>query len=145
MLVKVGSDAAPGTGYTPLHMFGTDNVAQNFTYADGDKGYSYNDKNGGTYLYFSHANAVITYTDGKEDQSSKDAEASDAEKKTDEGQTSDKEAEAQAVSGEAVSADQTGTAISGGVVVLVGVVGLVVGGFGGLVIASTRRKKRPLR
>ena len=40
----------------------------------------------------------------------------------------------------AVAADQTGTALSGGVLVLVGAAGIIAGGFGGFVIASRRRK-----
>jgi hypothetical protein len=58
MVIKVGSTEVPGTGYAPLHMFGTPKTAQNLTFADGDSGYCYNDKKGGTYLYFSHANTV---------------------------------------------------------------------------------------
>ncbi|MCR5587057.1 MAG: hypothetical protein K6F77_05950 [Lachnospiraceae bacterium] len=39
-------------GYSPLHMFGEPNVAQNLTFADGENGWSYNDKKGGIYLFF---------------------------------------------------------------------------------------------
>ncbi|MCR5587056.1 MAG: hypothetical protein K6F77_05945 [Lachnospiraceae bacterium] len=39
-------------GYSPLHMFGEPNVAQNLTFSDGDAGWSYNDKKGGIYLFF---------------------------------------------------------------------------------------------
>ncbi|MBR1874361.1 MAG: hypothetical protein IJ807_05605 [Eubacterium sp.] len=39
-------------GYAPLHMFGEPGVAQNLTFADGEKGFSFNDKEGGTYLFF---------------------------------------------------------------------------------------------
>ena len=38
--------------YYPLHMFGTYNASQNLTFADGEKGFSYNDKKNGIYLYF---------------------------------------------------------------------------------------------
>ena len=38
---------------------------------------------------------------------------------------------------------QTGTALSGGVLVLVGAAGIIAGGFGGFVIASRRRRKLP--
>ena len=53
--IKTGDNTLPGKEYTPLHMFGTSNVAQNLTFADGDNGWSYNDKNHGTYLFFKHA------------------------------------------------------------------------------------------
>ena len=143
MVLVTGSKKSPGNGYSPLHMFGTVNVAQNLTYADGLLGYSYMDSNNGTYLYFSHANKVVIYT-GKEDEeslASDDTEKADEDVATDL-QTDQSVEEAQAVSGSAVQSDQAGTAISGGVVALVGVAGLVVGGFGGFVIANTRRKKR---
>ena len=143
MVLVTGSKKSPGNGYSPLHMFGTVNVAQNLTYADGLLGYSYMDSNNGTYLYFSHANKVVTYT-GKEDEESlalDDTEKADEDVATDL-QTDQPVEEAQAVSGSAVQSDQAGTAISGSIVVLVGVAGLVAGGFGGFVIANTRRKKR---
>jgi hypothetical protein len=100
-------------------------------------------------LYFTHANVVVTYTDedGNEigsatddDQKAESAEATvpeDTDKKVDEQPAE----EAQAVSGSAVEAEQTGTAVTGGTVALVGVIGLVAGAFGGFVIANTRRRK----
>ncbi|MCR5587061.1 MAG: hypothetical protein K6F77_05970 [Lachnospiraceae bacterium] len=39
-------------GYSPIHMFGEPNAAQNLTFADGESGWSYNDKKGGIYLFF---------------------------------------------------------------------------------------------
>ncbi|MCR5587060.1 MAG: hypothetical protein K6F77_05965 [Lachnospiraceae bacterium] len=39
-------------GYSPLHMFGEPNVAQNLTFSDGESGWSFNDKKGGIYLFF---------------------------------------------------------------------------------------------
>ena len=36
----------------PLHVFGKPNSAQNLTYSDGENGWSYNDKNNGTYFFF---------------------------------------------------------------------------------------------
>ena len=63
IIVKTGDSQAPEVGYTPLHMFGTPNVVQNLTFADGDSGYSYNDKNHGTYLFFMHADKQINYSD----------------------------------------------------------------------------------
>lgn len=126
---KTGSSNLPGTGYTPLHMFGTDNVAQNLTFADGDNGYSYNDGKNGIYLFFSHANAVISYS-GKNDEATK-TESPSADS-----------SEADVVSGSVAGTDQTGTTISGGVIVLVGAMCLFAGGFIGFLTGSRRRKKQ---
>ena len=130
MVIKVGSTEVPGTGYAPLHMFGTPKTAQNLTFADGDSGYCYNDKKGGTYLYFSHANAVITYTgmDTEKDSTSIETEADKVEDTTD------------VVTGQAAEASQTGTVVNGGYIVLAAAAGVVLGGLGGFVIARRRRK-----
>ena len=88
--------------YQPLHMFGTPSVAQNLTYADGDNGFSYNDKENGIYLYFQN-NQFAFFEDD----------------------------------------DQVGTVIGGGSTTAVaGILGVLVGGFIGFVIADKRRKKR---
>ena len=55
IVMRTGNSSLPGDGYSPLHMFGTPGAAQNLTFADGENGWSYNDKNGGTYLFFTHA------------------------------------------------------------------------------------------
>ena len=130
MVVKVGSSETPGTGYSPLYMFGTPNVAQNLTFADGDNGYSFNDKKGGTYLFFSHANKVITYTGTNTEESTPSP--------TPMADTNEKATEA--ATGQAVETDQTGTVVSGGYIVLAGAVGVVLGGLGGFLIAWRRRK-----
>ena len=142
MEVRVGSAYAPGPDYSPLHMFGTPNVAQNLTYADGERGYSFSDKNGGTYLYFKHSNAVVTYTDKNDDtevvgktEDQKDAapdSALDVKDQTNADPASDVSE---------ASSDQTGTVLGGGLIFLVGIVGVAVGGFGGFVIANRRRRK----
>ena len=49
-----GGDSIP-SGYSPLHLFGNPNVAQNLTFADGENGWSYNDEHNGTYFFFRHA------------------------------------------------------------------------------------------
>ena len=54
----VHKDSKTPNGYSPLHMFGTPNAAQNLTFADGESGYSYNDKEGGTYLFFKRDNSL---------------------------------------------------------------------------------------
>ena len=136
---QTGDNRMPGLGYTPLHEFGWINVPQNLTFADGEEGYSYNDKNNGVYLFFSHANTKITYL-GKDDDKAL-SEEDTAQTAEDESQKAVSAEEAQAVSGSAAEPNQAGTAVTGGIVALVGVVGLVAGGFGGFVIANTRRRK----
>ena len=123
MVIRVGSSEAPESASSPLHMFGKSNAAQNLTFADGENGYSYNDKNGGTYLWFSHTGKVITYTD--------DAETD----KTPEAVSVTKDAEV-------VSDKAAGTALSGGVVALIAVASAFAGGFIGFVIANTRRRRK---
>ena len=55
IVMRTGSPDLPGEGYSPLHMFNTPGVAQDLTFSDGENGYSYNDRNEGTYLFFKHA------------------------------------------------------------------------------------------
>ena len=45
-------DSTTPMGYSPLHLFGKPNAAQNLTFADGEAGWSFNDKEGGIYLFF---------------------------------------------------------------------------------------------
>ena len=138
MAVIVGSDKAPGTDYSPLHMFGTVNVPQNLTFADGDAGYSFNDKNGGTYMFFTHAKEIITFTDRNNNVITGDETLKSEESVS--GSATGVEAD-QTVSGSAVSTDQTGTVISGGTLFLVGIGGIAIGGLCGFLIAGRRRKK----
>ena len=51
IIVQTGDSKNPGD-YSPLHYFGTPNAAQNLTFADGENGWSYNDDEGGIYLFF---------------------------------------------------------------------------------------------
>ncbi len=81
-------------------MFGTAEVPQNLTFADGDNGYSYDDKNGGTYLFF----------------------------RRDDG------------TGQADNGENVGTAISAGIVALIGAGGIVIGIIIGMVITNRRRR-----
>ena len=50
-ITQRGKSTTPD-GYSPLHFFGKPNAAQNLTFADGDNGWSYNDREGGTYFFF---------------------------------------------------------------------------------------------
>ncbi len=96
---------------SPLHMFGTPTVPQNLTFADGEEGWSYNDKNNGTYLFFSRSgDKVIEEEEEKEVVSEKKDEAASENADV---------ATSEAVSGSAVAEDQTGTAISGGYIILI--------------------------
>ncbi len=113
MVVKTGDSSIPDSSYSPLHMFGTPSVAQNLTFADGDSGWSYNDKNNGTYLFFTHADAQINYS-----VPTAQADAS-------------------------MGAEQgAGTAVSTGVFVLIATIGLGAGIFIGAITTNVRRRKR---
>ena len=54
-ITQYGKNTTP-TGYSPLHFFGKPNAAQNLTFADGNNGWSFNDKEGGTYFFFEREN-----------------------------------------------------------------------------------------
>ena len=54
IVVQYGKSKAP-EGYSPLHLFGVLSSAQNLTFEDGESGWSYNDKKGGTYLFFNRS------------------------------------------------------------------------------------------
>ena len=124
IVVKNADDKAPAEEYSPLHMFGTPNVAQNLTYADGDEGYSYNDPNGGTYLFF-RRDTGEALTDIEDESENK---------------------EGKSVSGEAVSGSASdgyvGTAMNSGTILLSAAVGAVAGIFIGVVGTKFSRKKR---
>jgi hypothetical protein len=124
LVVKTGNDSLPDSSYSPLHMFGTPNVAQNLTFADGDNGWSYNDKNKGTYLFFTHADAQVSYSDPT-------------------AKTASSESDADTTQGNgAADAKDVGTALSTGVIILIGAAGLVAGIFIGAITTNVRRKKR---
>lgn len=116
MLVKTGNDSLPDMTYSPLHMFATPNVAQNLTFADGESGWSYNDKNKGTYLFFIHADAGVYYN-----------EPSAGTAQTVQGKTS-----------------EAGTVVSKGILILIGAAGLVGGIFIGAITSNTIRRKKKL-
>ena len=114
----------PDSSYSPLHMFGTPNVAQNLTFADGDNGWSYNDKNKGTYLFFTHANAQMSYSDPTAKAVPSETNATTAQ------------------GSNTAEAKDAGTALSTGVIILIGAAGLVAGIFIGAITTNVRRKKR---
>lgn len=136
ILVQYGSSTVQESGYLPLHMFGTPNVAQNLTFADGENGYSFNDNKKGTYLFFRRdaaAASIVTY-----EQPEQTEEATDTASEVSEGNGTTADA---TVSGSAATVSGTGTAMSGGVVALIAFACLAGGGFAGYVIGATRRKK----
>ena len=130
-LVQTGSSTAPD-GYQPLHLFGTKDTPQNLTFADGESGWSYNDKNGGTYLFFRRdANGLA---DEKEDEEEKLSDTKDT--------TPDDNDNPEAVSGGAIDAEDAGTASPFGKNMIFGSVFLVVGACIGFGIAAVTGKKK---
>lgn len=126
MIVQNGSDQASDEKYSPLHMFGTPNTAQNLTFADGDSGYSYNDDNNGTYLFFRRdtGDALVDPEDEPENEGGDSASVG-------------------AASGSA-SDGYVGTAMNSGAIILSASVGAVAGIFIGVVGARfSRRKRKP--
>ena len=139
IVINIATTEIPGTGYTPLHMFGTTNVAQNLTFCDGESGYSYADKCGGIYLYYSHADVVVTYTGSNEESKSVKTVSEDTQIKEDAAPVTE------AVSGSAADTGQTATAVSGGVLALIGVAGFTAGAFVGAVAVGRRRRKTAIK
>lgn len=111
--------------YLPLHMFGTVHVAQNLTFADGDAGYSFEDKKDGTYLYFMRYYGETT-EEGTVSETSSDSAS---------GNTVDV---ANAEKGE----DQTATVLSTGTIALIGFGSVVFIALVVLVILNSRKKKK---
>ena len=134
VIVQYGSADEPEVnGYSPLHLFGSPNAAQNLTYADGESGWSYNDGKNGTYVFFRRGNEAVADLE-KEDEDADAVGGSAEDEAASDGTGS------QAVSGSAVDA---GTALGGGTVVLIGAGCGVAGIFIGLLLANIRRKKNP--
>ena len=151
---------APGTGYygyelkvyygnsrrgsyctTPLHMFGTPNVEQNLTNADGEKGWSYNDKRGGTYLYYSHydGSLVSNKEDEKTGETVSDEPSVTAEPSATDEPSADTSTDETAVSG---SAADIGTSVGVGMAALIGALCGVAGIGIGFAVGATRRKRK---
>ena len=138
ILVQYGSDDEPKTaGYTPLHLFGTPNTAQNLTYADGETGWSFNDGKDGTYVFFRRETKEAL--DDVEEEEKEEVEKDKGEKDDDDKEVPDDTA----VSGSAVDGmEDAGTTMRGGkyavVGLLCGVGGIFIGAIG---MALIRRKK----
>ena len=125
ILVQYGSAEEPKTeGYTPLHLFGSPNTAQNLTFADGESGWSFNDGKKGTYVFFRRGaqDAIDDIAEEKVEESNEDKNP--------------------VVSGSAVDIKNIGTALHGGTLVLVGVLSGVCGIFIGVVGMTLMRRKK---
>ena len=136
-LVQTGSTEAPD-GYMPLHMFGTKDTPQNLTFADGENGWSYNDKNGGTYLFFKKDANASNFESG--------ASVNEKQTVTDEKDKATPEVtdSPEVASGSAIGTEDTSTASPFGRNMLFGSILLVVGfalGFG-ICIVTKKRKSR---
>ena len=145
ILVQYGSDDEPKTsGYSPLHLFGSPNTAQNLTYADGESGWSFNDGKNGTYVFFRRGTkealddaAKEETDDDKDDDDEKTND--DATDETVKGATGDTETDDSAVSG---SAADIGTSTGAGTTALIGALCGVAGIAIGFAVGTTRRKRK---
>ena len=128
---------APGENYVPLTMFGEEAI-QNLV----SENYSYNDEVDGIWVWYQKGNTTgKTVIDDTEDTEGEVvAEADDAS------QAEEDQATAEAVSGDAVEeediADTTGSNISSGSAVLIGLGGGVVGIIAGIFIGFFIRRKK---
>ncbi|MBR6229222.1 MAG: hypothetical protein IKQ97_05745 [Eubacterium sp.] len=132
--VYYGNSKRGSYGTTPLHMFGTPNVEQNLTNADGEKGWSYNDKRRGTYLYYSHYDgSLINKEDEKTEETVSDEPSVTAEP------SADTATDETAVSG---AAADIGTSTGAGTTALIGALCGVAGIGIGFAVGATRRRKK---
>ena len=140
LVAKTGLAAgriAPGENYVPLTMFGEEAI-QNLV----NENYSYHDEVDGIWVWYQKGNAagetVVDDTEDKEGEAV--AEADDASL------TEEDQAIAEAVSGDAVEeedlADTTGSNISSGSAVLIGLGGGVAGIIAGIFIGFFIRRKK---
>ena len=137
VIIQYGSSKVDDTGYLPLHMFGTPNVPQNLTYADGENGFSFNDELNGIYLFFRRDAAIEKKLDDETVEEDNTKVEAEEDKTAPELQTS----EIETVTGTAVDVSGTGTALGGGTIALIAFGCAVGGGFAGFVIATSRRRK----
>ena len=149
IIVQYGSSVAPKTaGYSPLHLFGTPNTAQNLTYADGESGWSFNDGKNGTYVFFRRGTKDVvdevvveksTEEVKKEDIEEKTKDDAKTEDETVKGAADDTKTDDTAVSG---SAADIGTSMGTGMIVMIGALCGVVGIAIGFGVGTTRRKRK---
>ena len=128
VIVQYGSADEPKTeNYTPLHLFGAPNTPQNLTFADGNKGWSFNDGKKGTYVFFCRGGAgeESNSTEGKQEDANGAREDAAADR---------------AVSG---SAADIGTATGNVTTALVGAICGVAGILIGFAAGGLRRRKKP--
>ena len=101
---------------SPLHMFGTVNVAQNLTFSDGDSGYSYRDGRGGIYLYFTRFDGKTT-----EEKTEPETQEETVSKTSSDGTSETASAVADTENGGKTDGeDQNATVMSSGTIVLIG-------------------------
>ncbi len=130
IIVQYGSSEEPKTeGYTPLHLFGAPNTPQNLTFADGESGWSYNDKKNGTYVFF-RREMSSTGEDEKEEVVDPAVSGNAVDASSD---------ESPVVSG---SAADIGTATGTGTTVLVGVLCGACGVILGVTVMGLIRRKK---
>ena len=133
--VYYGDNRSKSSAATPLHMFGQPNTPQNLTNADGEKGWSYRDGMGGTYLFFSRydGKSIDDEAAGEDKKEKASAEPSATEEPA-----ADTETEETAVSGSSVD---VGTVTGTGTIAVVGAICGVVGIVIGFIVGDIRRKK----
>ena len=136
-VLKGSSGATVPSGYSPLHTFGHDSVPQNLTYADGEKGYSFNDKAGGTYLYFERDPDAFSYAESDDEEEQEQEEEQVQEKEAGESGETAENGENAGAGGEATAITSGNTALTGG---LCAVGGIVIGLFGGILIQKKKKK-----
>ena len=134
--VYYGNGRSKSGAATPLHMFDQPNMPQNLTYADGEKGWSYNDKNKGTYLYFSRYDGQSV--DDKDTDGGKEKTAAGEPSATGE-PSADTSSDDTVVSG---SAADIGTSTGVETVALIGALCGVAGIGIGFAVGTTRRKRK---
>ncbi|MBO6108863.1 MAG: hypothetical protein J6P16_05610 [Eubacterium sp.] len=119
ILVLHGKTTPESDEYKPLHMFGTPNAAQNLTFADGESGYSYNDKKNGTYLFFRRDDGAPVVDDS--------AVSENKEKKSESNSTAKDQTAISTGAAASATEGQTGTAATGGVIIAAAGIGFAAG------------------
>lgn len=140
---KGASGSKAPDGLLPLHSFGYFNTPQNLTYADGENGYSFNDKAGGIYLYFTKDSEAFaeTVADEEEEEGSETAESGESAESSASEEGGEPVADTGTENGEtpeAATVFTTGNSlVAGGAGAVAGV---AIGLFGGILIQKKRKK-----